>query len=308
MSNNLQRFTPFGLIIAIISLSLTFTQAQDEPIPAPPEAITHLIVISVDGLRPDAIPLAEMPNLQALAERGAFSWTAQTVDPPGTLPAHTSMLTGTTPDQHQVDWNATNPGCPPVEPATFLLRAAEAGYQTAVVAGKEKFCHLVQSDAIDFTFARAGDGSVVDRALELLEDGYDVMFLHLPNADYFGHLFGWMSETYLYELGNTDRQIGRVLTALDDLALTDETLVIVTSDHGGIELNHGIVIPETMTIPWIITGAGVMARTDLSDSDVSIMDTAATALWALRLPLPDGLAGVPVYAAFEDQYSMEFSQ
>lgn len=300
----LKRFAPFTLIFAIIVLNLalftlTLTQAQDDAPPASPDGITHVVVISLDGLRPDAIPQAEMPNLTALAERGAFSWTAQTIDPPGTLPAHASLLTGLTPDLHGVDWNGTTAGCPPIAPPTFLQMGVDAGWRTGMVAGKQKFCHFHQSDAIDFTFAQEGDRSVVDRAIELLKDDVRLLFVHLPNTDYFGHKDGWMSASYLYELGNTDAQLGRLLAALDELALTETTLIVLTSDHGGIDFNHGIIVPETMTIPVVIAGVGVVPNTDLSAAPVTILDASATVFWALGLPLPEDASGVPLYAAFE---------
>ncbi len=287
-------------LLNLLIFSFVRTQAQSD-LPPPPAGITHVLLISADGLRPDAVFIAEMPNLLTLAERGAAAWTAQTISPPGTLPAHASMLTGLSPAAHGVDWNATNPGCPPIESPTFLLLAAEAGYATSISAGKEKFCHFVQSDAITYTFAREGDRSVVDAAIERLEAGDQVLFVHLPNPDYFGHARGWMSETYISELANTDRQLGRLLEALDALGIADSTLVIFTSDHGGIGDNHGVEVPETMTVPWIIAGPGVLAGSSLDRFalPVSVLDTAPTILWALGLPLPDNLDGRPLLAAFE---------
>lgn len=256
----------------------------------------RVILISLDGARPDALQQADMPHLAGLAASGAVDWAAQTVFPPVTLPAHTSMLTGLAVADHGVDWNGTNPGCLPVEPPTFLTLAERAGYRTAFVSGKEKFCHLVQTPEMDYTFALAGDRSIADRALELLQDGYQVIFLHFPNPDYFGHLHGWMSDTYLSELTSSDAQIGRVLAKLEALGVADQTLIIVTADHGGHDFEHGARRPEDMTIPWMIAGPGVLSGTALAG--VQVTDTAATVLWVLGLPSPPGLTGRPVCAAF----------
>src|SRR5687767_5639680 len=64
------------LYISTLGFPLFPAIAQGEP-----ERPTHVIVISLDGTRPDAILKAETPNLQALAERGATDWEAVTVLP-----------------------------------------------------------------------------------------------------------------------------------------------------------------------------------------------------------------------------------
>jgi arylsulfatase A-like enzyme len=278
------------LMLAICVLGFTVSAQDDLQKP------THVIVISLDGTRPDAILQANTPNLQALAERGAVAWEASTVLPSVTLPAHTSMLTGLSVEQHGVDYNSTQPGCPIIEPPTFLTLAEEADYKTALVTGKEKFCMYKQTDTLDYTFAQEGDRSVVDRVMELLDDDFTVIFAHFPNPDYFGHSEGWMSETYINELNSTDFQVGRILTKLDELELTDETLMIVTADHGGHDFEHGSDRAEDVHIPWIVAGVGVVSGTMLED--VSVMDTAPTVLWALGLPLPEAITGHPVYQAF----------
>jgi len=272
-----------------LSLLPVFAQAD----PPPP---SHILVISLDGARPDALRLAETPNIQALAERGAVDWEARTILPSVTLPAHASMLTGLSVEQHGVDYNSTLLGCPALESPTFLTLAEEAGYPTALVTGKEKFCLYQQTEMLDYTFARKGDRSVADRVLELLEQGMPVIFAHFPNPDYFGHSTGWMSDTYINELNSTDFQVGRVLAKLDELGLSDDTLVILTADHGGHDFEHGSDRSEDILILWIIAGPGVVPGTLLDD--VSVMDTAPTVLWMLGLPLPDDLSGRPVYAAF----------
>jgi arylsulfatase A-like enzyme len=93
-----------------------------------------------------------------------------------------------------------------------------------------------------------------------------------------------------------DGLFGKLIAALDDNGMRDSTLIIVTSDHGGHDTTHGLNIPEDMTIPWIIAGPGIQPM-QLS-TDVQIMDTAATAAYALHLQMPVDWQGVPVTEAF----------
>jgi predicted AlkP superfamily pyrophosphatase or phosphodiesterase len=297
------RLTTFLALFAFL-LALPAPAQEATPEPAPPSSIEHIIVISLDGARPDAIQQANAPVLQRLAAAGAVDWLAQTVELSVTLPAHTSMLTGLSVAEHGITYNDMPPDCPPIEPPTFLTLASDASYSTAMVVGKEKFCIYRQRDSLDYTFATEGDRSVADRVIELLEtDVPRVIFAHFPNPDYFGHSIGWMSDTYISELHSTDFQVGRIIDELANLNLLDTTLVIITADHGGHDTGHGTTLPEDMTIPWIAYGAGIEPGTELSG--ITNADTAATVLWALGLPLPESDASRPVTEAFTQNSGSE---
>jgi hypothetical protein len=254
-----------------------------------------VLIISIDGLRPDALLQVNAPNLLGLAQRGAFSWHAQTVFPPATLPAHASMLTGLLPEDHGVDWNDYRPDLGSIQVPTIFSLARDAGLRTAVVAGKEKMIQLFEPDGLDaYVFATSGDRDVADQAIVLMAGGFDLMLVHLPNMDYFGHSTGWMSPTYLHEITRTDLAVGRILDALPA-----NTTVIVTADHGGRGTAHGARVEEDMTIPWIVAGPGVPSGHAI-DAPVSIMDTAATAAHVLGLTLPAGVRAQVPEGAFVD--------
>ena len=267
--------------------------------PRVPELI---LVISIDGARPDAILQADTPHIQALAYQGAYDWTAQTVFPPATLPAHASLLSGLEPAIHGYADNVIR-ACADFEFPTWLSLAQENGYRTAMVVGKQGLCQFRTDDAIDFTLGAQGDRSVVDRVLELLDEGYHVLFVHFPNPDYFGHLNGWMSHSYLYEFRNTDLQIGRLLQVVDTSGLTDTSLIILTADHGGHEQVHGANVPEDMTIPLLLSGVGIPPNTDLSEHHLQLIDIAPTILSALNIPIPESMTGRVIFEMFDSPES-----
>ncbi|GAB4508360.1 MAG: hypothetical protein OHK0046_00520 [Anaerolineae bacterium] len=240
------------------------------------------------------------PYITTLAESGAFSWQAETVFPPATLPAHASLLSGVAPAEHGQDDNVVRP-CGAFDFPTWLSTAAAEGHQTAMVAGKAPLCQFNIHQDTAFMLGAAGDRSVVEGVIAMLEDGYTVILAHFPNPDYFGHIDGWMSATYLRELENTDRQIGRLLDAVDDMGLRDDMLILLTADHGGHGTAHGQNIPEDMRIPWIISGPGVIDNADLSTlaaDPVSLLDAAPTVLWALDMAIPQAMQGRVICEAF----------
>lgn len=273
------------LLIALL-LCIQPISAQDSP---PTPTITHVIVISIDGARPDAILQAETPVLQELAQTGAVDWEAQTINPSVTVPAHTSLLTGLDPSDHGILHN--NYSVERVVQPTFISIAQDAGYRTAIIAGKEKFIQFHQDEDTYYEFVRTGDPGVTDKTIELLEDGYEVLFVHLPTTDFFGHLLGWMSGAYIYELRNTDANIGRIVDALDDLNIRESTLIIITADHGGHDHGHGQSLPVDMTIPLILNGAGIEPNTILEDTHIT--QIASTVLLALGLE-PAELMHIPL--------------
>ena len=128
------------------------------------EGVAHVVVISIDGLRPDLALRADMPNLRSLMAAGAFTFWAKTTALSVTLPSHTSMITGFVPEKHGVNWNSDLPsrkGVYPKEP-TVLELATRAGLVTAMVAGKSKFATLNRPGTITHVFVPETPGSSVD--------------------------------------------------------------------------------------------------------------------------------------------------
>jgi arylsulfatase A-like enzyme len=78
--------------------------------------------------------------------------------------------------------------------------------------------------------------------------------------------------------------------------MRQDTLIIITADHGGHGTTHGTRRLEDMTIPWIIAGPGVWHR--VLSTNVNTTDTAATVAWALGLPIQPDWDGRPVLEAF----------
>jgi hypothetical protein len=74
-----------------------------------------------------------------------------------------------------------------------------------------------------------------------------------------------MSDAYVAEVGRTDGLIGAILdTIAGDPDLAAHTVVIVTTDHGGLGLSHATASSaDNYTIPFFVWGAGVSPGADL---------------------------------------------
>ncbi len=266
--------------------------------PSPLPAARRVLILSLDGMRPDAIAQAPMPKLIALMQNGAYSLTAQTILPSGTLMAHASMLAGLCPDKHGIDWDYYDPDLGYAKGPSLFDIAHAAGIKTVMAVGKKMLRQVILPESTDIYTYINDRGLVIAQyvADEVIPQGFGVLFIHFPTPDWMGHEHGWMSWQYLDVLRQDDQALGILLAALDNAGLRNDTLVIVTADHGGHDHTNGSNLPEDMTIPWIISGPGVQPM--VITNPVSTTDTAATAAWALGLSIPPEWDGIPVYEAF----------
>jgi predicted AlkP superfamily pyrophosphatase or phosphodiesterase len=275
--------------------------------PAPTGRVTdHVLIISIDGLRPDAINRFDATTLQRLMREGRYSRDARTVLPSTTLPSHVSMLTGVDVDVHGVTWNTNEMSTlGPVRVPTIFSLAHAVGFRTAAFFGKEKLEHLHRPRTLDHV--RSLDSRVswlgsawwtvknVER--HLADAKPNLVFVHLTEPDFAGHTFGWMGRSYARAVAEADRAVALLLEHATARFGADQYTVIVTADHGGHGRTHGTDHPVDTTIPWIVWGEGVRAGAVLAP--VRTTDTAATALWLLGVEIPAEWTGRPVAEAFD---------
>jgi predicted AlkP superfamily pyrophosphatase or phosphodiesterase len=298
------RFDPRSLVLTLCLLALA-------SLPAPSLASRHVVIVSIDGLRPDVALRANMPALRSLMDRGSFTLFCATTEVGVTLPSHMSMLTGVPPDKHGIRYN-DDPGpgdrVDPLWPTLFTV-AHRAGLTTALAAGKSKFSIFAATGAVDDSFippqggSALSDSTVASTAVTWIERSRpSVLVVHLAQVDLTGHAKGWGSPEQILAAAKADRALERVLAALDANNLRDSTLILVSSDHGGAVKSHGGLDARSHYIPWIAAGPGVRANYDLTREpglSVRTEDTFATACAWLRLVPPKPIDGRPVAQIFE---------
>jgi len=272
--------------------------------------LDHVLIISIDGMRPDRMLYADMPTVRGLLARGAYSFWARTTAVAVTLPSHVSMLTGVVPQKHGIAWNSDDlPFSETVYPGkpTVMEMARRAGYSTGLAAGKTKFTTLLKPGTVMYASLppKGGEGNkfAVEAAERIILDHHpDLMFVHLPDVDGAGHAYGWDSKEQLAAIELTDRDLKRILDALAKVGMMERTLIILTADHGGAGRTHGPDDPRSRHIPWIAAGPHVK-QGDLTreiDLVINTEDTCATACYVLGLSQLPYFDGKPVLAAFEN--------
>lgn len=271
----------------------------------------HVIVVSVDGLRPDAIAKFNARTMKRLMNEGRYTLGAQTIRTSLTLPSHTSMLTGVDETVHHVTWNSdkTKEKGYVTVPTVFGVARA-SGFSTAAFFSKTKFHHLEIPSTLDHSESPKGRALNSMFSAERTEGHFadyisranpNLTFVHFMEADFIGHQFGWMGRAYGAAVREVDRHIARLIDDADARFGKGGYTLIVTGDHGGHGKAHGTTDPRDMTIPWIVWGAGVQRGDTLSG--IRTMDTAATILWLLGVAEPSNWMGRPVTGAFEGAFA-----
>jgi len=260
-------------------------------------AVRHVVIMSFDGVRADAARMAIPPSMLTQA---AFTWTARTTLPSSTLPAHTSMLTGVPPSVHGV---RINPNFPRghIRISTVFSVVTESGGRAAAFVAKPKLLYLIRpGTAARAEFVPYPKNDSVDVAREaaryLAVNQPHLLFIHVADPDDQGHRYGWMSPPYLAAVRRIPETVGVILDVLRRMGRLDDSLVIVTADHGGHGRVHGSDRPEDVIIPWLAFGAvepGPITR------PVVTYDTAATAIAALGMKIPATWQGTPVLQTVE---------
>ncbi|MCA9514291.1 MAG: alkaline phosphatase family protein, partial [Myxococcales bacterium] len=240
----------------------------------------RVLVVGLDGLRPDVLELVSTPNLDRLAAEGAVSWDARAASVTLSGPGWTTLLTGVEADKHGVYNNAIKPQSDGWPTLFARLREARPDARTAsFVAWKPLYDVLLDPHEVDDRVYHSVDRVVVRAAVkELATEDPILTFIHLDGVDKAGHKHGFDPRLRAYKAAVEviDAQLGELLAAIGkrpNLA-REEWLVIVTTDHGGTGKRHGENLPTDRRIFFIAHGPTVVPGP--IEGTPSLLDVAPT--------------------------------
>src|SRR5437899_3171319 len=310
-------FSQRVLLLLIACLLLTAPRALAAGNPAP-----NVVVITIDTLHPDHLGCygykqIRTPNIDALAADGVRFEHAYT-PVPVTLPAHTAIFTGTYPmlsGMHDFSANKLSPQQP-----TLASVLKEHGYTTGAVIGSAVLDSRFglnrgfdfYYDHFDFNRLQKSNldemerpGNVVaDLTLDWLSKNYQKKFFlwmhlydpHYPYRPPPPYSEQYKDRPYDGEIAFAEDQVGRLIEFLKNKSLYQNTLIILSGDHGESlgehgEKTHGFFIYNaTLHVPLIIHLPGDMhART--VQNLVNLADLMPTVLAALNIRIPAHVQG-----------------
>ncbi len=280
---------------------------------------SRVVLISIDTCRADRLssygfPQDTTPNMDALAKDGVKFSAAYTAAPI-TRPAHASLLTGLIPPAHGVRDNAHHSLSQSSVTLAELL--GEEGFSTGAFVSSfvldSQFGLDQGFDTYDDDFESPVEelgvltrmGEETSRlAVGWLEDRLDddfFLFLHYwdPHVEYrppepFASRFP--DDPYTGEIAYVDFCIGQVLDELKRLGMYDETLIIVTADHGEMlgehgESQHGFFIyRSSIRVPLIVKVPGAKTRRTVNQT-VGLVDVLPTVCSVFGISSPADIQG-----------------
>jgi arylsulfatase A-like enzyme/Flp pilus assembly protein TadD len=255
------------------------------------------VIVTIDTLRADRLgcygsTTVATPRLDRIAREGALAPDAS-AHVPLTRPSHVTLFTGLLPASHGIRDNVSPALDAKVPLLAETLHAAgfrTAGFVSSVVLSRQSGLQRgfdTYSDAFDVddddarflnTIQKRGDGPTAEAIAWLEKEAPSgarlFAWLHLydPHDPYEPpepYASRYADRPYDGEVAYADELVGRLDDALTRLKLRDDTLLVVTADHGeglgehGEEVHGYFVYETTLRVPLLVRGPGVTAGTRL---------------------------------------------
>jgi hypothetical protein len=173
--------------------------------------------------------------------------------------------------------------------------AAAAGRPDPFQGIAEKIRRGMPFESLDVGDSELGDGQIADQAVSVLNRLQDRRFF-LAVGFLRPDLARRLVHGYCACVSYVDAQIGRLLDRLRELNLDDNTVVILTSDHGWHLGDHGMwgkatVFEKATRVPLIIRAPHMTAQGTRTDSLVELVGLYPTMCDLAGLPKPRHLQG-----------------
>ena len=209
-------------------------------------------------------------------------------------------------------WNSREPAIDPYavgkngmpETVYTLLREQRPKAESVCIFNWDGIGYVVDSAAITYNHYDPGYhaddpdytvGNYTRRnAIKYLSENKPTFFtFYIGDIDEVGHRCGWESEEYQQCLAATDAAIADIIQTLKDRKMYKNSIIVVSSDHGGKVKGHGGFTLTEMETPFVICGKNIARRGEIPEFMMQY-DVAATLAKALGLKIPDEWRGRPM--------------
>lgn len=260
------------LLVFIFSVGCVSNPKQESSAPL----AEHVVMIGLDGFGAYAYDKADMPNLKNLANQGSWTLKSRTVLPSSSAVNWASMLMGSVPTLHgYTEWGSVEPEIPSAVLSSYgkfpsiytLIREQKPEAKTSVIYSWPGIINLLEKDIIDYVVPTSdNDDLTAQRAAEVIK-AYKPMFtfIHIDEPDGAGHNIGHDTSAYYDALSHVDKLIGQILVSIDEAGIAEKTVVMIVSDHGGIDKGHGGKSLQEVEIPFIIKGPGIKINHEIQN-------------------------------------------
>lgn len=276
------------------------------------EKAKHVVLIGLDGWGAYSVSKAEIPNIRKMMNEGCYTLKKRSALPSSSAINWASMFMGAGPELHgYTQWGSKVPELPSREvtengifPTIFyLLHKARPEAEIGCLYEWEGIKYLADTLALDY-HAQAPDYNKHPEALCGMAEKYIkektpvLLAVCFDNPDHVGHAAGHDTPEYYAKLNELDTYVARIVQAVKDAGMFDNTIFIITADHGGINKGHGGKTMQEMETPFIICGKNVKKGGEFSESMMQY-DVASTIAYIFGLKQPQVWIGRPMKQVFK---------
>lgn len=272
----------------------------------------HVVLIALDGWGAYSVPKGDIPNIKSVMEQGSYTLHKRSVFPSASAINWASMFMGVGTELHgYTQWGSKTPEIPSrvvnehnISPTIFsIMREQYPEAEIGVLHEWEGIKYLVDTLAL----SHRGQAPSYDDYPEALcgmaetyikEKKPALVAVCFDQLDHAGHKQGHDTEEYYACLHTMDAYVGRILQAVKDAGMWDDTIIMLTADHGGINKGHGGITLEEVEIPFIIAGKNIKRSGEFQESMMQF-DTAATIAYVFNLEQPQVWIGRPMKQVFK---------
>lgn len=271
----------------------------------------HVVFIGLDGWGSYSMSKVDMPNVKALMDMGAWTFKKRSVLPSSSAINWASIFMGVGTEGHgYTQWGSRTPEIPSIAvsehgifPTIFTeVRRQRPDAELGALYEWDGIAYLVDTLALN-TYCQVEEGPdndsqpLTDAAVEYIRAKSPLITAVIyDNPDHVGHSVGHDTPAYYDVMSYLDGQIGQIIEATKQAGIYDETVFIVSADHGGVGTGHGGKSLLEMETPLIMVGPAIKNVGELK-SAVMQFDIAPTIAALLGVRAPQAWTGRPIAEA-----------
>lgn len=295
----------FIFVLAFMMLSVNMVSAAGRK-------AKHVVLIGLDGWGAYSVQKADMPNVKKLMQDGSYTLKKRSVLPSSSAVNWASMYMGAGPELHgYTEWGSQTPELPSrvvdkdgIFPTVFgLLRRSDPTAEIGCICEWGGIRYVVDTLALNYdkhvTEVSKDPQATARFATEYIRKARpNLVNIVFDEPDHTGHSEGHDTPAYYKKLTELDGYIGQIVEAVKDAGMLDETIFIVTADHGGINKGHGGKTMQEMETAFIISGKGIKKGYEFTESMMQF-DCASTIAYIFGLEQPQVWIGRPMTQVFK---------
>lgn len=249
----------------------------------------HVIVIGVDGAG-NFFNKSETPNLDKIFENGAVTYYALTENPSISAQCWGALMHGVTNNVHGLT-NAivAEREFPKDSKYPSFFKVVRENNKNARMGSFSNWnpinIGIVENGLNVYKYGGVNDAAICNKVCDYVsEKAPELVFVQFDEVDAAGHSSGYNTPAHFAKISEIDGYIGKIYEAYEKKGIIEDTLFIVTADHGGNGTSHGGYTDGEKYIMFAAAGKTVEKGTI---GEMAIRDTASIVLHAFGYEQPE---------------------